>query len=172
LVNGFQIIITVMRTLLCFFITIAALSSCAQTKPVAARAYGYLLVTHMGTIAVDESGRPTSNGVDSTYKIYVEVPANVKAKVEEAVVHNYSYPVQATMEAKDSVQVGVSKWNDKPLFIKPSKGNKIVILQLSGSRHLSNSGLIKPIKISGTLNNKNFSAVVDNIIELKQIQGQ
>jgi len=167
-----------MRSILYILLTMVALSSCAQAKPLIRKSYAYLLVTHAGMIAVDDNGNQRSNGVDSSHIIFIETPATATAKWDVAFLNNKIYSITASPVSQKTVQVGFSQ-TDEPIIIRPSAGNKLWRISLGEiikDRKIEDSAnkqkATGSIILEGKMNNKSFTHIITNQTVLRPIQGE
>ncbi len=168
-----------MKSLLYILLTMVALSSCAQSKPVIKRSYAYLLVTHAGMIAVDDNGNQRSNGVDTTHIIFIETPATATPKWDVALLNNKTYSITASPVSQKTLQVGFSQTDEQPIIIKPSAGNKLWRINLGEiikNRKIADSANKQKapgsIILEGRMNNKTFTHIITKQTVLRPIQGE
>lgn len=171
---------------LIFYMLFSALSllSCAQRKStnhksVIKNSYAYISVRHAGTIAVDDNGRPLTRGVDTSYVIFVEVPATANISWQKGWINNAAFTLSASPVNENSLQVGYGEGMNKPIVLKASAGNKLWRIDVQGHTGEAKNNKVATgelqlqpvISLEGVYNRKKFVQVVQNRVQLRTVQG-
>jgi outer membrane protein assembly factor BamB len=126
-------------------------------------------------VRVDNNGNPQSNGVDTSYNVYVETAASVSPTFDAIWVHNKPYVITSSEVIEKKVQVGYSKISDEPVELAAKTGNKLWRLDIGEPASIKKASSFitaTSIVIEGKSNNRSFYFKVAKERELKDINGQ
>lgn len=150
-------------------LTLCGLLSCAQSKSIIRDVHGYFIERMPGNIRVGDNGEPMPGNQSAIiYTFYAETSTK-NVTWSKAVIQKKQYTITASLKKDKTIEAGLDKNIQEPVFIKAANGGflwQLDLLPTENAEGVQSTSEKEGVWLIGIFNGKQVEKKIDKLIEL------